>query len=86
MKPPVIFARCCKQILGCQSCVDKWYRQDGEDSATRNCPLCRCERAYAETSIIKGLEEFLLGIAPLLSDEDNTADTSSSDEFPAVNL
>ena len=28
MKPPIIFARCCKSILGCQSCVDTWYRGD----------------------------------------------------------
>ena len=23
--PPVIYARCCKHLLGCQSCVDTWY-------------------------------------------------------------
>ena len=23
---PVIFARCCKSIVGCQWCVDEWYR------------------------------------------------------------
>ena len=27
--PPVIFARCCKSILGCRGCIDTWYK--GED-------------------------------------------------------
>ena len=46
MTPPVIFARCCKIILGCQSCVDSWYR--GEDVQERKhsipgklCPLVK---------------------------------------------
>lgn len=85
MKPPIIFARCCKRILGCQTCVDRWYRQDGEESNTRSCPLCRGERAYAETSIIKGIDDFLLSIAPMLSDEGKD-EVSSDDEFPAVIL
>ena len=68
MKPPIIFARCCKRILGCQSCVDKWYRREGEESTTLSCPLCLGERAYAETSIIKGMDDFLLSIAPMLSE------------------
>lgn len=53
MKPPIIFAHCFKRILACQTCVDRWYRQNGEESNTRSCPLCRGEQAYAETSIIK---------------------------------
>lgn len=44
------------------------------------------EHNYAETSIIKGIEEFLLCITPLLADDDDRADASSSDEFPSVNL
>ena len=27
--PNVTFARCCKSIVGCQSCTDQWYREDG---------------------------------------------------------
>ena len=88
MKPPIIFARCCKRILGCQSCVDKWYRREGEESTTRSCPLCRGERAYAETSIIKGMDDFLLSIAPMFSEEDSDVFRveSSEEDFPAVNL
>ena len=23
--PPIIFAKCCKTILGCEHCLDTWY-------------------------------------------------------------
>ena len=86
MRAPIIFARWCKRMLGCQTC-DKWYRQTGEDAATCSCPLCCTERVYAETSIVKGLDDFLLCITPLLADDDDTPDLFSSNElFPEVNL
>ena len=25
MMPPVIFSKCCKNLIGCQQCVDQWY-------------------------------------------------------------
>ena len=43
--PPVIFARCCKSIVGCQGCVE-WYR--GDTGMTKSCPLCGTERALPE--------------------------------------
>lgn len=64
MTPPVIFAKCCKNILGCQQCVDTWYR--GEQGQSRTCPRCRSDRAYVETCKVNGLDDFLTGIAPLL--------------------
>ena len=64
MKPPIIFARCCKSVLGCQSCVDTWYRGDEGQQCT--CPNCREARAYVDTCKINGLDDFLMGIAPLL--------------------
>ena len=30
------------------------------------CPLCRSERAYADTCIVKGLDDLLTSIAPLV--------------------
>lgn len=27
--PPPIYGKCCKQILGCQECIDKWYTTGG---------------------------------------------------------
>ena len=64
MTPPVIFAKCCKNILGCQQCIDTWYR--GEQGQSRTCPRCRSDRAYVETCKVNGLDDFLTGIAPLL--------------------
>jgi pectin methylesterase-like acyl-CoA thioesterase len=64
MKPPIIFARCCKSVLGCQSCVDTWYR--GDEGQQRTFPNCREARAYVDTCKINGLDDFLTGIAPLL--------------------
>jgi len=40
--PPVTFARYCRRILGCQTCVDAWY--GGEEGMSRTCPMCRFER------------------------------------------
>lgn len=76
--PPVIFSRCCKRLLGCQTCVDSWYR--GEEGMARSCPLCRSERAYAETTPLKGLDDFLRAIVPLLACNDNTR---PSDQLPS---
>ena len=64
--PPVIFARCCKNILGCSSCVDTWY--GGEDGMSKSCPLCRTERALPETTRLHGLDDFLSAVQPLLTD------------------
>ena len=38
IEPPVIFGRCCKAILGCQSCIDTWFQ--GEEGMTKQCPRC----------------------------------------------
>ncbi|MDA8001854.1 MAG: hypothetical protein MPL62_11275 [Alphaproteobacteria bacterium] len=65
MAAPVIYTRCCKRILGCQTCVDRWYA--GEEGRMKSCPICRSDRAYAETSILKGIDEFLQAITPILS-------------------
>ena len=66
MRIPIIFTRCCKSILGCEECVDKWYAS-GQNSNT--CPLCRAERAYSETCRVNGFDGFLSIIRPLMSDE-----------------
>ena len=66
--PPVIYTRCCKNILGSETCVDCWY--NGNEGRTRNCPLCRSERSLPETSRLNGLDEFLQNISPLLEDVD----------------
>ena len=77
IKPPVIFSRCCKRLLGCQECADRWF--GGDEGVTRSCPLCRSERAFADTCILKGLDDFLLTIAPLMA---GSGDDSESEDVP----
>ena len=55
--PPVVTAKCCRIILGCESCVNEWFR--GDDALTKPCPSCRMERGYNETMVIRGLDDFL---------------------------
>lgn len=64
LQPPPIFARCCRSIVGCQACVDRWYR--GEPGTERKCPLCRGDRGYADTCRIVGLDVFLKEINGLV--------------------
>ena len=47
IKPPVIVTKCCKTILGCETCVNGWF--NGTDALTKTCPACRAERGYNET-------------------------------------
>ena len=60
-KLPVIFGRCCRNIIGCSSCVDRWFKEES------SCPLCRSDRALPDTCIINGLDEFILSITPLFN-------------------
>ena len=68
--PPVIFARCCKSIIGCQTCVDTWYR--GDSGISKKCPLCGTDRALPETMRLHGLDDFLQAIQPILSQPQDT--------------
>ena len=45
MVPPVRFGRCCKSLIGCQSCVDRWFQGDSR-LMQQSCPKCRTEHAY----------------------------------------
>ena len=65
MKPPLIYTRCCKAILGCETCVNMWY--DGDDALTKPCPLCRQARGYNETLRILGFDDFSATIEKLFS-------------------
>jgi len=61
IEPPVIFARCCRRILGYQVCADTWYHQD--DNMTRTFPMCRAERAYSDTKTLRGLDDLLSNLS-----------------------
>ena len=54
-----IYAKCCKQLLGCESCVNTCFSENG---ANKPCPNCGTERGLAETSRICGLDDLLDGL------------------------
>ena len=65
LSPPAMFGRCCRQIIGCKSCTDQWY--SGEEGITKQCPLCRCDRGFADSCAILGLDEFLSALANVIN-------------------
>ena len=68
IKPPAIFSNCCKSLLGCESCVDTWYK--GEGGLSKTCPKCRAERGYAATCRFNGIDSFLISVGKLLNSEE----------------
>ena len=73
MKPPLIASKCCKILIGCSTCVDRWY--SGVDTITKPCPNCRVERGYSETFRFLGFDDFKANIEPLF-DQQEQASTS----------
>ena len=80
IKPPVIVTKCCKKILGCESCINTWY--SGLDALVKTCPACRAERGYNETMLLRGLDEFLKQIGRVIQTEEEREE----DSVPAVLL
>lgn len=70
LKPPVAFTQCCKNILGCKACSDRWYH--GEDGRQKTCPLCRSERAATQVTRLNGLDGFLNTVKSMLCGEGET--------------
>lgn len=69
MQPPIIFALCCKVIIGCQKCVDRWYTADElGDTLSKSCPACRTDRGYSQTVRLHGIDDLLKGFSPLFED------------------
>lgn len=78
LKAPLIapiMSRCCKAIVGCETCVNQWY--SGKDALTKTCPLCRAQRGYHKTMMLRGMDEFLVGVGQVMHPstlDDNSAD------------
>ena len=86
MQPPVVVAKCCKSILGCESCANSWY--SGPDAMAKTCPLCRAERGFSETMILNGLHDFLRILSEIYSaEQDDQGDQvqGSDEEHQAEN-
>ena len=72
--PPAIYSRCYKALLGCQGCVDHWYR--GDEAAEKKCPLCRGDRGYCDTSVVNGLGDFLRAAERMVNGDISSAPSS----------
>ena len=64
--PPAIFSRCCKYLIGCETCIDQWY--EGEGGRSKTCPRCRAERGFTETCRLNGIDNFLLSLKSVLGE------------------
>lgn len=73
IRPPVIIAKCCKSIIGCEDCINEWY--GGDDGLSKTCPLCRADRAFTETMRLNGIDGFIKAIADRLSDAQRDNET-----------
>ena len=62
--PPVIVTKCCKTILGCETCVNTWY--SGPEMLSKTCPSCRAERGCNETMVFSWLDDFLIQMTKVL--------------------
>ena len=78
--PPVIVTKCCKTILGCESCINSWY--SGEDALTKTCPSCRAATSYNETMLLCGLDDFLIQVRKAIQTEEEREE----EEIPSVIL
>ena len=78
MKPPLIYSKCCKSVIGCEGCVNKWYT--GDEALTKVCPLCGSARGYNETAQILGFDEFVQDLERMMgeSNQDHSSTSSSS--------
>ena len=80
INPPVIVTKCCKTILGCESCINSWY--SGEDALTKTCPSWRAARGYNETRLLRGLDDFLIQVRKAIQTEEEREE----EEIPSVIL
>ena len=67
-KPPLICCRSCSSVVGCESCVNRWYGS-GQAAVTKICPKCRQERGFANTFELKVLSPFLQELDKSVNDE-----------------
>ena len=72
---PPIMSWCCKAILGCEACVNQWY--SGKDALTKSCTLCKAQRGYTETMILRGLDDFLSRVAKVMLPPESSDNSSN---------
>ena len=60
--------------------MNHWY--SGDEAITKTCPACRADRGYNETMLLRGLDEFLIGVRQAIQTEDER----DEEEIPAVTV
>ena len=70
MQPPIVMGKCCKSIIGCESCINQWY--SGDDVLTKSCPNCRATCGYAETMRLHGIDDLFVGLRDLVNEDEGT--------------
>ena len=60
--------------------MNHWY--SGDEALTKSCPACRTDRGYNETMLLRGLDEFLIGVRQAIQTEDE----HDEEEIPAVTV
>ena len=65
IRSPMIIAKCCKLIIGCEWCVNEWY--SGAIGLTKTCLLCRAERALTVTVRLNRVNSFTTAVANVLA-------------------
>lgn len=68
VQPPVIVAKCCKAILGCEECVNNHF--SGEQALTKSCPNCNARRGNNETMLLRGLDDFLIEMKSIIGEQE----------------
>ena len=58
LTPPVVVGKCCRRIIGCQACVEEWYRQ-GDQVESKRCPLCQSVNGQAQIMVMLGMDDFM---------------------------
>jgi len=81
IKPPMIITKCCKSILGCETCCLNWY--SGAEATMKRCPLCRAERGLSETMRLAGLDDFLDTLQYYFSNDNSQQQEDSTAEIAA---
>ena len=77
MKPPLIFTKCCKAIMGCEECINKWY--SGEEALTKPCPLCRKACGYNKTSQVLGFNDFVRDLEVVIGSSHDEAEAETQE-------
>ena len=83
-RTPLMGCASCSSVIGCQTCVNRWFSGTGDEVLTQKCPKCRCERGISKTTIYRGFDNLLSHIKALREHSDSSSSGESDLELPAL--